>query len=235
MTQRLDEKVISKIEELVGEGVRRVDEMKRHLKIFVHDDLFRGKEQPQRSNRRYFPRAKTIKNHMYSATMRARHSFMDQDNIEQLIEKCRNEKGSTRDRFYFRPYVEGSGAYKDTELPDEENSDDDNALNEEVITTAKKQEEHLLFIHLQTAWQSRLLCRYGQELAFLDATYKTAKYSLPLFFVAVKTNVDYTIVASFIVQDETTASITEALSILRQRNPQWNTRHIMTDLCEEEI
>lgn len=234
MTQRLDEKVISKIEELVGEGVRRVDEMKRHLKIYVKDDLFRGKEQPQRSNRRYFPRAKTIKNHMYNAAMRARLSFMDQDNIERLIQKWKGEKSSSNDRFYFRPYVEGSGEYKNTELSDEEDSDDDAALNEEVITTAKEQQGRLLFIH-QTAWQSRLLCRYGQELAFLDATYKTTKYSLPLFFVAVKTNVDYIIVASFIVQDETTASITEALSILRQWNPQWNPRHMMTDLCEEEI
>ena len=85
MTQRLDERVISKIEELVGEGVRSVDEMKRHLKIFVHDDLFRGKEQPQRSNRRYFPRVKTIKNHMYNAAMRARLSFMGQDNIDSPV------------------------------------------------------------------------------------------------------------------------------------------------------
>jgi hypothetical protein len=107
-------------------------------------------------------------------------------------------------------------------------------LNDEVITHAKEQQGRLLFIH-QTPWQARLLCRYGQELAFLDATYKTTKYSLPLFFVAVKTNVDYIIVASFIVQDETTASITEALSILRQWNPQWKPRHMMTDLCEEEI
>ena len=91
-----------------------------------------------------------------------------------------------------------------------------------------------MFIH-QTAWQSRLLCRYGQDLAFLDATYKTTKYSLPLFLVDVKTNVDYIILASSIVQDETTASITEALSFLRQWNPQWNPRHMMTDLCEEEI
>ena len=234
MTQRLDKRVISKIEELVGEGVGSVDEMKRHLKIFVHDDLFRGKEQPQRSNRRYFPRAKTIKNHMHNAAMRARLSFMDQDNIERLIEKWTNEKSSSIDRFHFRPYVEGSGVYKNTEFTDEENSDDEAVVDEEVITTAEKQQERLLFVH-QTVWQSRLLGRNGQELAFLDATYKTTQYSLPLFFVAVKTNVNYIIVASFIVQDETTASITEALSIMRQWNPEWKPRHMMTDLCEEEI
>ena len=118
MTQRLDEKVITKIEELVGEGVGSVDEMKRHLKIYVKDELFRGKEQPQRGNRRYFPRAKTIKNHMYNAAMRARLSFMDQDNIKLLVQKWKNEKKSSNGRFYFRPYIEGSGEYKNTELSD---------------------------------------------------------------------------------------------------------------------
>ena len=233
MTQRLDGKVIGKIEELVGEGVRSVDEMRRHLKIYIKDDLFRDKEQPQRSNRRYFPRSKTIKNHMYNAAMRARLSVMDQDNVQELIKKWKSEKGSANDKFYFRPYIKGSAEFRNTELSDEDDSDDDVACDE-VITTAKEPQGRLLFVH-QTAWQSRLLSRYGQELAFLDATYKTTKYSLPLFFIAVKTNVDYIIVASFIVQDETTASITEALSILCQWNPQWKPRHMMTDLCEEEI
>ena len=183
MTQRLDEKVIGKIEELVGEGVRSVDEMRRHLKIYNKDDLFRDKEQPQRSNRRYFLRSKTIKNHMYNAAMRARLSVMDQDTVQELIKKWKFEKGSANDKFYFRPYIKGSAEFRNTEL----------------------------------------------------SAYKTTKYSLPLFFIAVKTNVDYIIVASFIVQDETTASITEALSILCQWNPQWKPWHMMTDLCEEEI
>ena len=47
----------------------------------------------------------------------------------------------------------------------------------------------------------------------LDATYKTTRYNLPLFFVVVKTNVDYQIVGSFVVQSETTDAIFEALSV----------------------
>ena len=80
-------------------------------KIYVKDDLFRGKEQPKRSNQRYFPRNKRIKNHIYNAAMRARLSFMDEDNIERLIQKWKNEKTFRNDRFYFRPYVKGSGEY----------------------------------------------------------------------------------------------------------------------------
>ena len=74
-------------------------------------------------------------------------------------------------------------------------------------------ETRLLFAH-QNKFQKRMLKCYGNSICLLDATYKTTKYSLPLFFVVVKTNVDYQIVASFVVQDETTVAITEALRII---------------------
>lgn len=47
-----------------------------------------------------------------------------------------------------------------------------------------------LFVH-QTADQARLMERYGNELSLLDATYRTTKYTLYLFFITVKTNMDY--------------------------------------------
>ena len=130
MTQRLDGKGIGKIEELVDEGVRSVDEIRHHLKIYIKDDLFRDKEQPQRSNRRYFPQSKTIKNHMYNAAMRARLSVMDQDNVQELIKKWKSKKGLASDKFYFRPYIKGSPEFRNTELSDEDDSDDDVACDE---------------------------------------------------------------------------------------------------------
>ena len=45
----------------------------------------------------------------------------------------------------------------------------------------------------------------------MDATYKTTKYNIPLFFLTVRTNVGYTVVAEFIVQEETAAYIKEHL------------------------
>ncbi len=235
MLQMVDKKIIEKIGELVGEGVRYVEEMKRHLNVFVKDDLFRGKQQPERSNRRYFPKGRTIKNHMYNATIKSRLSAIDQDNVEEMISLWKNEERRAGDKFYFRPYNEGSADVPTSTDEDHDIDDCEDVIeDEQIVTKAKRQDGRLLFIH-QTAWQSRLLARYGQDLSFLDATYKTTKYSLPLFFVAVKTNVDYAIVGSFIVQDETTESITEALSIIRQWNPQWKPRYFMTDLCEEEI
>ena len=53
------------------------------------------------------------------------------------------------------------------------------------------------------------------------------------FFV--KTNVDYQVVGSFAVQDETTPSITEALQFFKDANPFWNPKCFLVDNCEEEI
>ena len=57
----------------------------------------------------------------------------------------------------------------------------------------------------------------------MDATYKTCKLSLPLFFLVVRTNVGYTVVAEFIVQHEDAESIAEALGLLRA---QWDANQI---------
>ena len=80
-------------------------------------------------------------------------------------------------------------------------------------------ESRLLFVH-QTKFQTRLLDHYGNSICLLNATYKTTKYSLPLFFVVVKTNVDYQVVSSFVVQDERRAAITEALRIIKKKKIQ---------------
>ena len=91
-----------------------------------------------------------------------------------------------------------------------------------------------MFVH-QSKVQRRLLGRYGNSICLLDATYKTTKYSLPLFFVVVKTNINYQVVASFLLQDETTAAITEALSVIKTWNPIWKPKCFMADNCDEEI
>lgn len=95
-------------------------------------------------------------------------------------------------------------------------------------------EQSLLYIH-QEKWQQDLLLKYGNTISLIDATYKTTKYELPLFFVCVKTNVGYSIVADFIVQFEMTSHIEEALKILRKWNPLWQPSHFMCDYSDSEI
>lgn len=62
-----------------------------------------------------------------------------------------------------------------------------------------KDGDRLLFVH-QTNRQRHLMKRYGDELSCLDATYKTTKFSLYLFFVVVKTNMDYQVCSNIISQ-----------------------------------
>ena len=95
-------------------------------------------------------------------------------------------------------------------------------------------ETRLLLVH-QIKFQKRMLKRYGNSICLLDATYKTTKYSSPLFFVVVKTNVKYQVVASFVVQDETTAAITEALRIIKSWTPEWDPNCFMVHNCDEQI
>lgn len=88
---------------------------------------------------------------------------------------------------------------------------------------------------MQTGWQRRLQELYGNEITLMDATYGTSKYGLPLFFVCVKTNTRYLVTGTFIIQNEDTSSIEEALSILKTWNPLWRPKYFMTDFCKAEI
>ena len=100
--------------------------------------------------------------------------------------------------------------------------------------TTDTETKEFLYVH-QTAWQKQMLNKYGNHLFLLDATYKTSRYSLPLFFLCVKTNVNYQIVGSFIIQRETQISIFEALQILSSWNPGWIPSNAMCDFSNEEI
>ena len=48
----------------------------------------------------------------------------------------------------------------------------------------------MIFVY-QSNSMKRLYQRYGKHLVLLDATYKTTKYALPLYFLVVQTNVNY--------------------------------------------
>ena len=80
--------------------------------------------------------------------------------------------------------------------------------------------QNLLWVH-QEAWQRDLLIKYGNTITLIDATYKATKYELP-FFLCVRTNVNYTIVAVFIVQSELADDIAEVLRITKNRNTDWS-------------
>ena len=77
--------------------------------------------------------------------------------------------------------------------------------------------------------------KYGKDFVLLDATYKTCRYALPLFFLVVRTNINYQVVGIFITQEETSDAIKEALLKLREMTPDVTPRYGMVDFSEPEI
>ena len=69
----------------------------------------------------------------------------------------------------------------------------------------------------------------------MDATHKTTKYDLPLFFLCVRTNTRYIIVAEFIVQSESAYSILEAIKIIRQWNPMWKPNFFFVIILTQKL
>ena len=92
-------------------------------------------------------------------------------------------------------------------------------------------EQTMLYVH-QQKWQRELLQKYGKTIAMIDATYKTTRYDFALFFICVRTNIGYMVVAEFITQSETAEHILEALLILKSWNQDWQPKFFMSDYSE---
>ena len=74
------------------------------------------------------------------------------------------------------------------------------------------------FLCTRKSGSQALLRRYGSELVLLDATYKTTKYALPLFFLCVHTNAGYKVVSELMYENEDAGSMAEALSVIKGWN-----------------
>ena len=64
------------------------------------------------------------------------------------------------------------------------------AMHQDIQKENNSEDKSMLFVY-QSSSMKRLYQRYAVDLVLLDATYKTSKYSLPLYFLVVKTNVNY--------------------------------------------
>ena len=67
-----DRRILRKIEELVRDGVRRLVDMRLHIKNFVEHELFAGRNVPPMSDSRFWPSAPSIVHCMYRANRRSR-------------------------------------------------------------------------------------------------------------------------------------------------------------------
>ena len=89
----------------------------------------------------------------------------------------------------------------------------------------------------QSEWQQYILRRYGNDTCLLDATYNTTVYEMPLYtyMLCCLTNAGYVVVASFLVNDETSGSIEAGLRIIAEWNPDWPPGAVMCDFCEAQL
>ena len=202
--------------------------MKRLLKIIVKTEIFKNENLPDPTNKRFFPRTSTIRNHVTHAKRKLCHSLKDQECLQEKINQWETTNKSVKIFFRSKSSAEQDG---DENSSDDINTDDDD--DHDDIRLGKTKRTPLLFVY-QNGWQ-RLFSRYGKELTLLDATYRTTRYALPLFFMVVKTNIDYQIVAVFVTENETEDSTQEPLSIIKSWNKDVSPTYGMTDYCTEEF
>ena len=181
-----------------------VQEMKRHLSMYVKNDMFGGINLPPKTNKRYYPRIRAIRNHIFFERKKLKKSLIDQEALLEKVDEWKRENPTNS--IYFRPKCSSSTGDK---------TDENSECETNVKRKSKSSQNSLLFVY-QEPWQKRLLLRYGNELVLLDATYRTTRYALALFFLVVKTNIDYQVAGAFVSENESEESITEALQILKQ-------------------
>ena len=218
LSQRVHPELIAKIQEFVSIGTVDPIEVQRLLKHHVKQYMCVG-NLPDPNDRAYYPSLDDIRNHIAKAKRALQLSVVDQENAQKIIEQ--QQKLSTDSHTYFRPYRYA----KDGQIDDKDIQTDDKD---------DQLEQTLLWVH-QEPWQQQLLLAYGNTMCLMDATYKTTRYDLPLFFICVRTNAGYCVVAEFIIQSESATNIIEALQLIASWNPQWKPQFFMTDCSEAEI
>ena len=90
--------IIEKIREMEIIGLRSASEVRRHLKTYVVNELFKGEEPPFELSRRYHPIDSDTRNILYSSRMSDRKAPDDQVNLEI---KCKEWKELNPDDFIF--------------------------------------------------------------------------------------------------------------------------------------
>lgn len=93
---------------------------------------------------------------------------------------------------FFRPYIrkdiknETVQQTKHLRSVEEENNEryiDNDGIDDTIaIVDHNTYDQPLLWVY-QTDWQKELLTRHGNSISLIDATYKTTRYELALFFM----------------------------------------------------
>ena len=237
-SQRVHPMIIAKISELVASGITGVQEVRKLLRNYVQQTISTELSlTPSLTDRSFYPMPCDIRNHISKAKKALELSKVDQENLKLKIEEWKRSSPSSN--HFFRPYIRKSDFENENQSGSERaqnngfnsNNDEDNDCFQGFTDECS---QTFLWIH-QEKWQKDLLIKFGNTITLIDATYKTTKYEVALFFLCVKTNVGYVVVAEFVVSSESAHEIAEALSILKKWNPDWNPAFFMSDYSEAEF
>ena len=197
-TQKVHPLVAQKIMEMVMSGMTDCAEIRRSLRYYVNNFLIKEIGRPHPYDRAFYPLKQDIANHISQAKRAIDLSKFDQENLYLKVEEWK--RANPKSSFYFRPF--GKGKFLEPGNSDSTKSElEENAGAKEEFLGPKPEEdknmgpestsispisESLLYVH-QEEWQRDLLKTYGNTITLMDATYKTTKYSIPLFFLCVLT------------------------------------------------
>ncbi|XP_065920362.1 uncharacterized protein [Dysidea avara] len=243
--RRMHPTIRSKIFELVEDGITNSKVIKKLLRKFVKEISKKDSVSPNPTDRAFYPLEKDIINAVHAAVSFGKYSVLDQIHLDTLVQQwIEDNKGKSnfeQKHIYFRKCSTEEGDDVKIEIPKttsdpfvddfDESEDEQPEVDDSEDTSIGSA---FLFVH-QEGWQQQLLIKYSNTMTLLDATYKTTKYTLPLFLLCVRTNNGYIPVAEFIVDRETGTSIAEALHIIAGWNNEWKPPCFMVDYSEAEL
>ena len=85
----------------------------------------------------------------------------------------------------------------------------------DAVNAVASRNRKIMFVY-QSKEMKNMYEAYGNHMILLDATYKTTKYALPLFFVVVQTNVNFQVCCVIVLQEESTEMITKVFKIFKE-------------------
>ena len=159
VNQIINKRIIERIYELAKKNVFGVKEVKRCLDEFVEKELFSmlGNTRGQ---------GKQIEDTIQGPAKSYFKSYCHREILQRRPRVPSSKDNRFETRFFLRTQEGEPSCFDDTVPTNESN--------------------HFRFVN-EEEWQRKLLLKYGSDLALLDATYKTTKYAMLLFFLCVNT------------------------------------------------
>ena len=234
IVERLDPRVQDYIKSLAKSGATSHNEILRRTSDFVAENTELDSNNDF-LRRRFKPKHKVITNIIASVRNDSMHSKIDQENVMKLKNKWEGNANISFDPKGSNPQFENLVDQLDR-LADGEELDELDEEWEDVLLSSKDQNNcdgKLCFVY-QSENMQRLYQKYGAHLVLLDATHKTMKYALPLYFLVVQSNVNFQVVGIIVLEEESADLLIKALSKVKEWSPDIKPKYGMTDFDDAE-